>query len=208
MRGAVQPDSPKASVALALACVGLACLPEAVAGALAWDRDAILAGEWWRLWSAHLVHFGMEHAFTDALVLLAAGSVLERRIGPRPFLLRVALAAPVTSLLLFAAMPGMAEYRGASGLTAMFAVAAGIAAWPQAGPWRPAILAAGATFAIATALQAFGAGTAASALPPDIAVAWQAHLIGAACGVVAGHRRVDGSPAYASSQCPHGPEFF
>jgi membrane associated rhomboid family serine protease len=126
----------------------------------------------------------MAHAFSDALVLLAAGSVLERHIGTRPFLLRVALTAPATSLLLFAAMSGMAEYRGASGLTAMLAVAAGIAAWPQAGPWRPAILAAGATFAIATVMHALGTGSGASTLPQGVAIAWQAHLIGAACGVV------------------------
>jgi rhomboid family GlyGly-CTERM serine protease len=186
VRGAVQPEVPKASIALALACLVLAGLPESIAASLAWDRDAVLAGQWWRLWSAHLVHFGMAHAFTDALVLLAAGSVLERRIGAGALLRQVTLASLALSMLLFAAMPGVGEYRGASGLAAMLAVAAAIAGWRQAGRWRPAILAGGLGFAAATAAQAIGTGAGFSSLPQGVAVAWQAHLIGAACGVMAG----------------------
>lgn len=170
---------------LALACLACACLPEAFIASLAWERDAILAGQWWRLWTGHLVHFGMAHAFTDALVLLAAGSIVERRIGSVRLLRRLVLAAPLISLLLLAA-PGLIEYRGASSLGAMLAVAAALACWPQAGQWRPAILAGGAAFAVATTSHAFDAGIAWSSLPQGVAVAWQAHLLGAACGIVAG----------------------
>jgi membrane associated rhomboid family serine protease len=105
-------------------------------------------------------------------------------------------------------MPGLGEYRGASGLTAMLAVAAAIAAWPQAGRLRPAIVAGGLGFAAVTAVQALGAGTGLSSLPQGVAVAWQAHLAGAACGIIAGRRRVGGSPAYAFNQCSHQPDHY
>ena len=180
------PEPARVTVALALACLGLACLPETLLAGLAWDREAILAGQWWRLWTGHLVHFGMPHALTNALVLLAAGSAAERSIGSARLLRQVVLAILAMSLLLLAAMPNLDEYRGASSLTAMLLVAAGTALWRQAGCWRPALLAGGAVFAAATTFHALGAGAGLSSLPQGVAVAWQAHLLGAACGIVAG----------------------
>ncbi|MFC5461524.1 rhomboid family intramembrane serine protease [Massilia niabensis] len=177
---------PTASAILALACLALACLPETVSASLAWEREAILTGQGWRLWTGHLVHFGLPHALTDALVLLAAGAILEGRIGPARLLGHLALAAPFISLLLLAAMPGLAEYRGASSLAALLAVAAGVAAWPQAGRGQRAILAGAAAFAAACILHALGAGIGLSSLPQGVAVAWQAHPLGAACGLHAG----------------------
>lgn len=184
------------SAILALACLGLACLPEALASRLAWEREAILAGQWWRLWTAHLVHFGLPHALADAMPVLAAGCVLERRVKPARLLRWLALAAPAVSLLLFVLMPSLAEYRGASSLALMLAVAAGIASWPDAGRWRPALLAGGLAFAAVTARHALGSGADLSSLPPGVAVAWQAHLLGAACGVLAAARITAISPSH------------
>lgn len=182
----MRPDFRGASAVLALACLALACLPETLAASLAWDREAILAGQWWRLWSAHLLHFGIPHAATDALVLLAAGASVERRIGPARLLRQLAIAAPCMSLLFFAVMPDLAEYRGASSLAAMLAVGAGVACWSQAGRAQRAMLAGAAALAAAYALHAALGGTAWSSLPQGVLVAWQAHLLGAACGVAAG----------------------
>lgn len=204
MRGAARPavrrdcGRPGAGLAaiLALACLALACLPEAFAARLAWERAAIADGQWWRLWTAHLVHFGLPHALADAVPVLAAGALLERRIGPARLLRWLAVAAPAVSLLLFGAMPGLAEYRGASGLAVMLAVAAAIASWPQAGRWRPALVAGVIAWAGAGAWQALGAGAGLSSLPPGVAVAWQAHLLGAACGVLAGLRATAISPSH------------
>lgn len=193
----MRPDSRGASTVLALACLALACLPEALAASLAWDREAILAGQWWRLWSAHLVHFGMPHAATDALVLLAAGALVERRIGPVRLLRQLAIAAPCMSLLFFAIMPGLDEYRGASSLAAMLAVRAGVACWPQAGRAQRTMLAGAAALAAGYALHAALGGMAWSSLPQGVLVAWQAHLLGAACGVAAG------LPATAAISAPH-----
>src|SRR5579862_2980136 len=33
--------------------------------ALRYDRDALAAGQWWRLLSAHLIHLGFQHALLD-----------------------------------------------------------------------------------------------------------------------------------------------
>lgn len=191
-----RPESCTVGAALHFACLLLACLP-VPAPALAWEREAILAGQWWRLWSGHLVHFGLQHAFTDGLVLLAAGMLLERRIGPRCLLGQLAVAAPLVSLLLLSTAPGLDEYRGASGLAAMLAVAAGIACWPDAGRWRPVLLAGAVLFAAATGAAALGMHTSLSSLPLGIAVAWQAHLLGAACGIAAG------LPARRAISVPH-----
>ncbi|QOL51630.1 rhomboid family intramembrane serine protease [Massilia litorea] len=181
------PGRERAAAGLALACLLLACLPESAIAALAWERDAILAGQWWRLWTGHLVHFGWQHALFDAVVLFAGSSLLERGLGMRRLLRQLLLVAPLISLALFA-VPGLVEYRGASALAATVALAAGIALWPLAGRWRPALLAGGLACAASTAAQAIGAGWSAAGLPPTVAVAWQGHLLGAACALLPGWR--------------------
>lgn len=186
MRGAV-PERSYGAPGLALACLLLACLPESGSAALAWERDAILAGQWWRLWTGHLVHFGWQHALSDAVVLVAGASLLERGLGTRRLLRQLLLIAPLISLALFA-VPGLMEYRGASALAATVALAAGIALWPLAGCWRPALLAGALACAASTAAQALGAGWSAAGLPASVAVAWQAHLFGAACALLPGWR--------------------
>jgi rhomboid family GlyGly-CTERM serine protease len=181
------PERPRLAAGFALACLLLACLPEPAAAALDWEREAILGGEWWRLWTGHLVHFGLQHALFDAVVVYAGASLLEREIG-RPRLLRqLLLAAPLVSLALLA-VPDLIAYRGASALAATVALAAGIALWPTAGRWRLALLAGGLACAASTSMQALGAGWSAAGLPSGVVVAWQAHLFGAACALLPGWR--------------------
>jgi len=33
---------------------------------LIYDRTAVMQGEWWRIWTGHLVHFGWPHFVCDA----------------------------------------------------------------------------------------------------------------------------------------------
>jgi membrane associated rhomboid family serine protease len=181
------PERPYAAAGLALACLLLACLPESTAAALDWEPGAILAGQWWRLWTGHLLHFGLQHALFDAIVLYAGASLLEREIGTWRLLRQLLLAAPLVSLALLA-VPDLVAYRGASALAATVALAAGIALWPAAGRWRPALLAAGLACAASTAAQALGAGWSAAGLPGGVVVAWQAHVFGAACALLPGWR--------------------
>jgi membrane associated rhomboid family serine protease len=203
MRAGV-PEHGGGAAGLATACLLLACLPESGTAALAWEREAILAGQWWRLWTGHLVHFGMQHASFDAIVLLAGASLLEREIGTLRLLRQMLLAAPLISLALFA-VPGLGAYRGASALAATVTLAAGIALWPTAGRWRPALLAGGVACAASTAAQALGAGWSAAGLPAGVMVAWQAHVFGAACALLPGWRSCryqDGE--YLTSQVESG----
>ena len=193
MRAGV-PDYPRAAAGLALACLLLACLPESLAAQLSWERVAILGGQWWRLWTGHLVHFGLQHAMLDAIVLFAGASLLERELGTRRLLRQLLLAAPLVALGLFAA-PGLDEYRGASSLAATVALAAGIALWPGAGRWRPALLAGAAAWFCLSAVQAVRPEWSAAGLPEDVAVAWQAHLLGAACALLPGWRTATCSAA-------------
>lgn len=185
MRGAVrQLEQAPASCFAALACVALALLPEAVAAHLAYARGGILAGELWRLWSAHFVHFSLTHALADALVLFSMGALAEPVVGTRRLVLALALGAPLISLGLLAGAPGLMEYRGASGLAVMIGVAAGAVMWPASARWKVAISVIAAAFAARTLCEASGLSFDASSLPEGVAVAWQAHALGALCGAL------------------------
>lgn len=169
----------------------LAAMPEAVQALLAWDRAAIGAGEWWRLWSGHFVHFGWLHAAADGGVLLAAALCAPRAMsGPRAgrlSVLALVLAPVLLSVVLWAALPGMAAYRGASGLAAMVVVAVCVA-WLRVAPGRGAPRA--RTLAVVGLVALFGkilvetiGGPAGGVLPPDVVVAWPAHAVGALLGL-------------------------
>ncbi|HEX9171332.1 MAG TPA: rhomboid family intramembrane serine protease, partial [Telluria sp.] len=80
--GAASARTHGVSIGAALLCAALAFAPEASLAQMEFDRSAIPAGQLWRLWSGHLVHFSVPHALGDALVLLAAGLSVERALGP------------------------------------------------------------------------------------------------------------------------------
>lgn len=167
------------------ACLLLGVAFPSLAPYLAWDRDALLMGQLWRLWTGHLVHFSPSHAAADALVLVAAGLVVEPWLGARRMAALLLAGAAAISLGLLAAAPALAEYRGASGLGIMTVTLAGALAWRRRPRARP-VLALGALLLGAKLLydgmadQALFAG-----LPAQVGVAWQAHLLGAACGYAA-----------------------
>ena len=184
----------------------LAAMPEAVQALLAWDRAAISAGEWWRLWSGHFVHFGWLHAAADGGVLLVAAVYAPRAIsGPRAARLSVlalVLAPVLLSAALWAALPGMAAYRGASGLAAM-AVVAVCVAWLRVEPASGTARRLSVVCLLALlgkVLLEIGGGPAGGVLPPEVIVAWPAHAVGALLGLAwalvlprsAGEDRVDG----------------
>jgi hypothetical protein len=76
----------------------------------------------------------------------------------------------------------MSEYRGASGLALMMAVLCGALKWPSASRNVRLLLAAlGLGVLVKTVAETCGATTGAAGLPLDVAVAWQAHAVGALC---------------------------
>lgn len=72
---------------------------------------------WWRLWTAHLVHFEGNHLFWNLAILLPAGFWAERLVPWRTRLFYL-IAPPFIGLVLLAFDREMAMYRGLSGVAA------------------------------------------------------------------------------------------
>lgn len=106
-------------VALALVCAALLAAAlggGAVREALRYDRDALAAGEWWRLATAHLVHLGFEHAAVDLLALALLWMLFFRDYSPRAWLTILAGAAAAIDLGLWTLDSTLIWYVGSSGV--------------------------------------------------------------------------------------------
>lgn len=113
-------------VGLALTIVALqAAGPDALT-ALRYDRAAILQGEWWRLWSAGLVHLGWTHCLLNAGALMLLAQLMPARCRVLPACLLLSLWIGV---VLLAALPDVRGYAGLSGVGYGLAV---IVLWPLA----------------------------------------------------------------------------
>ena len=72
---------------VALACVcSLLAVPEffgePARQVLSFDREAIAAGQWWRLLSAHFVHIDLEHAVLNCLGVVLMWALFARDYSP------------------------------------------------------------------------------------------------------------------------------
>lgn len=165
---------------LAAAVIAAVLLPESLAQRLEWQREAFLAGEAWRLWTAPFTHHGTAHATANAIVLLVTGVLAERAAGPGRVAAVLAIAALASGLGQLAFMPAMESCRGASSLAWALA---GLALW--AGPAGGLPLARWALAGLAVVkfcLEMTGAPGA--TLPEGVAVAWAGHAAGFAGGIV------------------------
>lgn len=84
--------------------------------ALVLDREAVLGGELWRLWSGHWVHLDLRHAAINLCALALLALIAARMRQLRPLLARSLLMMPLTAVLLLLAAPGLQWYAGLSGL--------------------------------------------------------------------------------------------
>lgn len=87
-----------------------------IADALAYGREALAAGQWWRALSGHFVHLGPVHAALNlgglfALLLLCPA---PQRAGE--WLRRIVILSLAISALLYAAAPAVDRYVGFSGV--------------------------------------------------------------------------------------------
>ncbi|KAF1687303.1 rhombosortase [Pseudoxanthomonas broegbernensis] len=84
--------------------------------ALVLDREAVLSGQVWRLWSGHLLHLDARHALVNlgALAILLPLAARMRALGP--LLWTSPLLMPAIALGTLAASPGLQWYAGLSGL--------------------------------------------------------------------------------------------
>lgn len=174
-------DKVRIAPALAAAVLLAALLPESVASRIEWQRDAIVAGEAWRLATAPFAHHGFAHGAANAIALLAAGVLAERAAGWRRVAVALGAATIVSGTGLLAFAPAMESCRGASCLAWALA---GLALW--AGPARQVPAARWVFLGLAAAkIASEAAGAPGIALPEGIAVAWAGHGLGLACGIAA-----------------------
>lgn len=167
---------PARRLSLAL-LVGLFAFANLMPGeSMQFDRDAIAAGEIWRLWTGQLCHWSLLHLLGNLAAVAAfaviAGSPLLRWLALLP------LAAPLLSLVLLSLVPALQIYRGFSGLVAMLVVGV---AMDGGLIGRVVALAWGAKLAFDAI-----AGTPSPFLPEGITTTWQAHLAGLLLGMAAG----------------------
>ncbi|MDQ6992054.1 MAG: rhomboid family intramembrane serine protease [Mariprofundus sp.] len=89
------------------------------AALLVYDRDAIAAGEWYRLWTAHLVHARYIDLIVNSAMLALFGLL---SIGSTRFwqvALCFAVAMPMMTGILFVVSPHTTVYQGSFAIAAM-----------------------------------------------------------------------------------------
>jgi len=90
---------------------------------LTFDRTAIAAGEYWRLLTGHLAHWGSDHLTWDLAMFAVLGAMIERRCRGC-FLATVLVSAGAISAAIWFVQPQIAQYRGLSGIdSALFTYA-------------------------------------------------------------------------------------
>lgn len=100
------------------ACFVAAVVATAWPTAGAWmvgEREALRAGEVWRAWTAHGVHFSWSHLAWSGLLWLVAGGLMERE-SRRAWAAGVLLIAPLITVAALWLDPQAARYGGLSGL--------------------------------------------------------------------------------------------
>lgn len=158
----------------------LAALP---GGELAWQRDAIAAGQWWRLISAHVVHLGVVHMLMNAaallLVLLVVGDAASNTVWFGVWLI-VSIAV---SLALWFFEPMLQRYVGASGVLHGLLVYGALRLWPRQNV-ESAIILVAVAFKLAWEQMAGPSPTTERLIAGSVIA--NAHLWGAVAGALIG----------------------
>ena len=176
---------PWAFLAVSLAALVIQLNP-AWRDALLYDRPALVRGEWWRIWTGHLVHFGWPHFVADAGLCFILGWLLEPR---HPWFSRIALVLmpAFISAVIWWGDPAMTLYGGLS------AVNLGLLLYLAAQGWQrnwtdwfwPAVLAIYVGEVIFEIVQGGRGGGMIRFDNPGIRVATSAHLASAAYALLA-----------------------
>lgn len=98
---------------------------------LRYDREAIAAGEWWRLLSAHLVHLGPGHAVLNGGVLVLVMILVGRDLPALEWLGVGLLCALAVSLGVWWLVPEVERFVGLSGVLHGLMIAGAIQSWPR-----------------------------------------------------------------------------
>lgn len=82
---------------------------------LQYDRAAIGAGEVWRVITGHWLHWSFDHFLWCTITFMAIGAICEK-ISRKGYLATLVAASLIVPLVCWLAAPGLAYYRGLSGL--------------------------------------------------------------------------------------------
>ena len=105
-------------LALLGVCAFLALLAaggEPVRNALAYDRAAIMSGQWWRVITAHFVHLDPNHAMLNGMGVVLMWALFARDYSPVRWAAIYLAACLAVSTGLWFFDPQVEWYRGASG---------------------------------------------------------------------------------------------
>lgn len=173
---------------------------EAARVALRWDREALAAGEAWRLVTGHLTHLGPQHLLLNLAGLALVWLLVGERLPERRWWLVAALGALAIDAGFWWLDTGLGWYVGLSGvLHALFA--AGIVAGLAAAPVESAVL--GAVLAGKLAFEQLSGPLPGSEVSSGGPVIVNAHLYGAIAGALAGAVMTYIMPARPSAR-PNG----
>ncbi len=104
---------PYCTLAIAVASIFATILP-ALSDVLIFDRQALLDGELWRIFTAHMVHFSVPHLTYNLIIFIVCGYIIEK--NSRQFCQFYFYLAIAISLSLFFIHPDMFYYGGLSGI--------------------------------------------------------------------------------------------
>ena len=105
---------PWASVVVIALALIVAAVP-ALAPSLLYERADIIRGQYWRLWTGHLVHFGASHLGWN-LAVFAVAAIWSERLAPGRTRVLLALVPGVIGVGLYGLEPRLVTYGGLSGL--------------------------------------------------------------------------------------------
>ncbi len=123
-------------ITLAVGIVSIVSFFSAEAAAMfVFDRNAVLQGEIWRLFTSHFVHFTGMQLLYNLLIFGIAGWIVEQK-NRLYFALLYIFMSLVISTMLFLLKPAMIYYGGLSGLACGFIFYCALLGMTEPGPWR------------------------------------------------------------------------
>jgi len=165
-------------------CIGLAFGGTPVRLDLRYDRAAVAAGQWWRLFTGNYVHLGWVHVLLDSAGLILLWMLCGERLRGWRWLLATIAGSWAIGLGLWWAWPQTVWYVGISGVAHTY-WAAGALLLIMARRWEGGALLVFLGGKLAWE-QVRGAGLPSSVALMHEPVLVTAHLIGAIAGVVVG----------------------
>lgn len=173
----------RAPLALAALMTALTLPGPVLVPVLRYERSAVLAGQAWRLLTAHLVHFGPMHLLWNLAGLALVAWLFAAEYGAKQWLVVLAASTAAIDAGFLICLPGLDWYVGFSGVL-HGAMAAGLYAWlartRDTVTWIVAAL-----FAAKLAWEHFAGPLPFTAASLDLPVVYQAHSYGALGGLIA-----------------------